>query len=150
MFRISERYEGYSDVIPTRPPSQPGLPNSFEGDEFLINQGKIDILLSEVSVGFGYAKKISNNVGFGVSLIGAYRDQTKWRYESYAAFDTTNQRTATSDLYIDIDYWAVRFSVKFGVSAEWDDLKLGATITTPSLAFKKASGGTDYASVNVK
>jgi hypothetical protein len=145
--RISERYEGYSDVIPTRPPSQPGLPNSFEGDEFLINQGKIDILLSEVSVGFGYANKVSSNVGFGVSVIGAYRDQTKWRYESYAAFDTTNQRTATSDLYIDVDYWAVRFSVKLGVSAEWDDLKLGATITTPSLAFKKASGGTDYASV---
>ena len=63
--RVSERYEGYSDVIPTRPPSQPGLPNSFEGDEFLINQGKIDILLSEVSVGFGYANKISDNVGIG-------------------------------------------------------------------------------------
>ena len=139
--RVSERYEGYSDVIPERPG------NAFVGDEFLINQGKIDILLSEVSVGFGYAKQVSNNVGLGLSFIGAYRDQTKWRYESYAAFDTTNQRTATSDLYIDVDYWAVRFSVKLGISAEWDDLKLGATVTTPSFAIKKASGGTDYASV---
>jgi hypothetical protein len=108
--RVSERYEGYADVIPTRPPSQPGLSNSFEGDEFLINQGKIDVLLSEVSVGFGYAKKISDNVGLGLTVIGAYRDQTKWRYESYAAYDSTNQRSATSDVYIDIDYWAVRFS----------------------------------------
>jgi hypothetical protein len=142
--RVSERYEGYADVIPTRPPSQPGFGNGFEGDEFLINQGKIDVLLSEVTVGFGYSKKISDNVGIGFTLLGAYRDQTKIRYESYAAFDTTNQRSATSDVYIDIDYWAVRFSGKFGISAEWDDLKLGATITTPSFALKKASGGTDY------
>ena len=143
--RISERYEGYSDVIPTR--SQPGYTNAFDGEEYLINQGKIDALLSEVSVGFGYSKKIADNVGIGFTLIGAYRDQTKIRYESYVAYDTTNQRGATSDLYIDLDYWAVRFSGKFGISAEWDDLKLGATITTPSIAFKKASGGTDYANL---
>ena len=144
--RVSERYEGYADVIPTR--LQPGLANAFEGDEYLINQGKLDVLLSEVSVGFGYSKKIADNVGIGFSLIGVYRDQTKIRYESYAAYDTINQRNATSDLYVDIDYWAVRFSGKFGISAEWDDLKLGATITTPSLAIKLASGGTDYASIN--
>jgi len=143
--RVSERFEGYSDVIPTR---DYGAENFFEGDEYLINQGKIDVLLSEVSVGFGYSKKIADNVGIGFTLIGVYRDQTKIRYESYAAYDTVNQRNATSDLYIDIDYWAVRFSGKFGISAEWDDLKLGATITTPSLAIKLASGGTDYASIN--
>jgi len=139
--RISERYEGYADVIPTRPG------NAFLGDEYLINQGKIDALLSEVTVGFGYSKKISDNVGIGFSLLGAYRDQTKIRYESYTAYDTLNQRAATSDIYVDIDYWAVRFSGKFGISAVWDDLKLGATITTPSFAIKKASGGTDQASL---
>ena len=140
--RISERFEGYSDVIPTRTQT-----NLFEGDEFLINQGKIDALLSEVSVGFGYSKKISDNVGLGVTLLGAYRDQTKIRYESYVAYDTLYQRAATSDVYIDLDYWAVRFSAKFGVAAEFDNLKLGATITTPSFAIKKFSGGTDQASV---
>jgi len=145
--RVSERYEGYADVIPTRPPSQPGFGNGFEGDEYLINQGKIDMLLSEVSVGFGYSKKISDNVGIGFSLIGAYRDQTKIRYESYAAYDSANQRAATSDVYVDIDYWAVRFSGKFGISAVWDDLKLGATFTTPSIAIKLASGGTDGANL---
>ena len=139
--RISERYEGYADVIPTR------TGNAFLGDEYLINQGKIDALLSEVTVGFGYSKKISDNVGIGFSLLGAYRDQTKIRYESYAAYDSANQRAATSDVYVDIDYWAVRFSGKFGISAVWDDLKLGATITTPSFAIKKASGGTDQASL---
>jgi hypothetical protein len=151
--RISERYEGYADVIPTRPPPQPGPGNAFEGDEYLINQGKIDMLLSEVSVGFGYSQKISDNVGIGVSLIGAYRDQTKIRYESYAAYDSTYQRAATSDLYVDVDYWAVRFSGKFGIAAEWEKLKLGVTITTPSVAIKWASGGTDQASLtsnNVK
>jgi len=145
--RVSERFEGYADVIPTRPPAQPGSGNMFEGDEYLINQGKIDMLLSEVSVGFGYSRKIADNVGIGFSLIGAYRDQTKIRYESYAAFDSANQRSATSDLYVDVDYWAVRFSGKFGISAEWEKLKLGATITTPSIAMKVASGGTDGASV---
>jgi hypothetical protein len=143
--RVSERYEGYNDVIPTR--SQPGFANEFEGDEYLINQGKIDALLSEVSVGFGYSKKISDNVGIGVTMLGAYRDQTKIRYESYTAYDTTNQRAATSDVYVDLDFWAVRFSAKFGIAAEWDDIKLGATITTPSFAIKKASGGTDHASL---
>jgi len=144
--RVSERYEGYADVIPTRPPSRPGEGNGFEGDEYLINQGKLDVLLSEVTVGFGYSTKIASNVGIGFSLLGAYRDQTKTRYEWYMAFDSTNQRSATSDLYVDIDYWAVRFSGKFGILAEWEKLKLGATITTPSIAMKVASGGTDAAS----
>jgi hypothetical protein len=145
--RVSERYEGYADVIPTRPPSQAGLANTFEGDEYLINQGKLDVLLSEVTVGFGYSTKIADNVGIGFSLLGAYRDQTKIRYESYAAFDSANQQSATSELYVDVDYWAVRFSGKFGISAEWEKLKLGATITTPSIAMKVASGGTDGASL---
>ncbi len=123
--RISERFEGYADVIPTRPPSVPGAPKMFEGNEYLINQGKIDMLLSEVSVGFGYSRKISDNVGVGVTLIGAYRDQTKERLETYSAYDTLNQRTATTDLYVDIDYWAVRFSLKFGIAAEWEKLKFG-------------------------
>jgi hypothetical protein len=143
--RISERYEGYADVIPTR---QIGSENYFTEDEYLINQGKIDALLSEVTVGFGYSKKLSENVGIGFSLLGAYRDQTKIRYESYVAYDTTNQRSATSDVYVDLDYWAVRFSGKFGISAVFDNLKLGATITTPSIALKWASGGTDYANLS--
>ena len=145
--RVSERYEGYVDVIPTRPPLQPGLGNTFEGKEYLINQGKLDVLLSEVTVGFGYSQKIADNVGLGFSILGAYRDQTKIRYESYTAFDSTYGRSATSNLYLDIDYWAVRFSAKFGISAEWEKLKLGATITTPSISMKVASGGTDGASV---
>jgi hypothetical protein len=146
--RVSERYEDFLDVIPTRPPTFPGSGNTFEGDEYLINQGKLDVLLSEVSVGFGYSRKIADNVGIGLTIIGAYRDQTKIRYETYAAFDTTQRRTASSDVYIDIDYWAVRFSLKFGISAEWEKLKLGATITTPSLAIKRASGGTAHASLS--
>ncbi len=145
--RISERYEGYADVIPSRPPTDPGLPNAFEGNEMLINQGKLDALLSEVSVGFGYSKMIADNIAVGVTLLGAYRDQTKIRYETYAAFDTTYQRTASTDIYAETDYWAVRFSGKFGISAKFEKLKLGATITTPSLALKTASGGTDHASL---
>jgi hypothetical protein len=143
--RISERFEGYVDVIPTR---QNGSADYFAEDEYLINQGKIDALLSEVTVAFGYSKKLSDNVGIGFSLLGAYRDQTKIRYESYAAYDTTNQRAATSDVYVDLDYWAVRFSGKFGISAVYDDFKLGATITTPSIALKWASGGTDHANLS--
>ena len=94
-------------------------------------------------------KRFPTTSGIGFSLIGAYRDQTKIRYESYAAYDSANQRTATSDVYVDIDYWAVRFSGKFGISVEWEKLKLGATITTPSIAIKLASGGTDGASITL-
>ena len=145
--RVSERYEGYADVIAPRPHSQQGSGNLFEGEEFLINQGKLDVLLQEVTVCLGYSRKLSDNVGIGFSLLGAYRDQTKVRYESYAAFDTTYQRSATTDAYIDVDYWAVRLSGKFGISAEWDELKLGATITTPGIPLKFASGATDGASI---
>lgn len=144
--RSSERFEGTKDVIPTRPPPQPGLKNSFEDEEFLIDQGKLDALLQEVTVGFGYSRKIADNVGVGFTFLGAYRDQTKQRYESYAAYDTTYQRSATTDFYLDVDYWAVRILGKFGISVEWDNLKLGATLTTPSIALKFASGGTDGAS----
>jgi hypothetical protein len=146
--RSSERFEGYTDVIPSRPPLPGGSRNAFEGEELLLNQGKLDVILNEVTVGFGYSKKISDNVGWGVTFFGAYRDQTKERYESYSAFDTSYQRSATTDLYVDIDYWAVRIFAKFGISAHWEKLKLGATITTPSLPLKTASGGTDYASIS--
>jgi hypothetical protein len=142
--RASERYEGFEDVIPSRPPPPGGTSNAFDGEELLINQGKLDALLQEVSVGFGWSRKISDNLGIGFSLFGAYRDQTKIRYESYQAFDTTYQRSATTDIYIDIDFWALRFYGKFGLSAEWEDLKIGITVTTPSIAF--IGGGTDGAS----
>jgi hypothetical protein len=145
--RVSERYEGYADVIPPRPPSIPGFDSAFKNEEFLINQGKLDALLSEVTVGFGYSKKLSDNVGIGFTLLGAYRDQTKIRIESYSAFDSVYQRAATTDLYTETDYWAVRFSGKFGISAEFEDMKFGATITTPSISMKFASGGTDHASL---
>jgi len=145
--RISERYEGYDDVIPSRTPSVPGMDSAFKDAEFLINQGKLDALLSEVSVGFGYGKKLSDNISLGFTLIGAYRDQTKIRIESYSAFDSTYQRAATTDIYTETDYWAVRFSGKFGISAEFEDMKFGATITTPSISMKIASGGTDHASL---
>jgi hypothetical protein len=145
--RVSERYEGYDDVIPSRPPPYNGLDSAFQNEEFLINQGKLDALLSEVSVGFGYGKKLSDNISLGFTLIGAYRDQTKIRIESYSAFDSTYQRAATTDVYTETDYWAVRFSGKFGISAEFEDMKFGATITTPSISMKFASGGTDHASL---
>jgi len=146
--RVSERYEGFYDAVDERPPSTPGRPPMFGNDEYLVNQGKLDVLLSEVTVGFGYARKLSKNVGIGATLLGAYRDQTKIRYESYYAFDTTYQRSAVSDLYVDIDFWAIRFSGKFGINAVFDDWKLGATITTPSLPIKYFSGGTDYANAS--
>ena len=72
--RVSERFEGYKDVIPTRPHPIPGFGNAFEGEEFIINQGKFDVLLQEVTVCLGYSKRISDNIGIGVSLLGAYRD----------------------------------------------------------------------------
>lgn len=151
--RSSEKFEGFADVIPSRPPSAPGFGNLFEGDEFLLNQGKLDFLLQEVTVCFGYSRKVADNVGIGFSLLGAYRDQTNVRNEYYTAFDTTYQRSATTNIYIDVDYWAVRFAGKFGIQAEWDNVKLGATLTTPSLPVKFASGATDgasFSSNNVK
>jgi len=144
--RISERYEGFYEAIPER--TGDGQPTTFSNNEFLINQGKIDALLSEVTVGFGYSRKMSDDIGLGVTLLGAYRDQTKIRYESYYAFDTTNQRSGTSDIYAEIDFWAIRFSLKFGIQAEFDDFKLGATITTPSLPIKYFSGGTSHANAS--
>ena len=143
--RASERYEGYNDIIPGRPLLQTGFNNTFVGEELLINQGKFDALLQEVSVGFGYSRKLSENTGFGFSLFGAYRDQTKIRYETYQAYDTTDQRSATTDFYIDTDYWALRFYGKFGISTHWKTFKLGFTLTTPSVAF--LGGGTDGASL---
>lgn len=143
--RVSERYEGYNDVIPARPYFQNVFNNAFEGKELLINQGKLDVLLQEVSVGFGYSKKIGENIGLGFSLFGAYRDQTKLRYETYQAYDTSSQRSATTDLYLDIDFWALRFYGKFGISADFEKFKLGLTLTTPGIPF--IGGGTDGANL---
>jgi hypothetical protein len=82
---------------------------------------------------------------FQFTILGAYRDQTKFVLNTIP-HDTAYQRTATTDVYLEIDYWAVRFSGKFGISAEWEKFKLGLHLQR-RFGNKVVKRGTDGASV---
>ena len=147
--RTSARYEGYLDVIPSRPCSNTINQEVFVGNEFLINQGIFHSSLQEVTFGLGWGRKISDNISIGATLLGAYRNQTKLRDEKYYALDTLSQKMTSSSIYSDIDYYAIRVFGKIGIAAEWDDIKLGAAITLPSIhVHSGAIDGASFTSTN--
>lgn len=143
--KTSARYEGYKDIIPTRPSGNLGSPDIFVGDEFLINQWIFQSFLQEVTFGVGWGRKINDNVSIGATFLGAYRDQTKLRNETYNAIDTASNRMASSNVYVDINYFAIRIFGKLGIAAQWKNIKVGAALTLPSIHL--LSGTIDGASL---
>lgn len=103
---------------------------SFQGEEKFIGQIFASSQVTELWGGMSWAHKARPNISIGTTAFFAFRNQTQNQTTMARA---TNDRTiATADKMDYIDFWNVRFLLKFGVAAEFDTLKVGMTLTTPS------------------
>ncbi len=89
--------------------------------------------LNEYWGGFSWASPVlRDRVGLGVSWYVAYRDQnSRTQLLTQAVSDTAGGSSAT--VYDEFSFYNIRTLLKIGASFEWEEFRLGFTLTTPSL-----------------
>ncbi len=115
---------------------------AFDGVEDYRGQFSYNSKVSEILGGLSWSTNIYPNFSFGVSGFLALRSQ---RYNTSSVARTTNEYSAfiaSEDQFSDADFYNLRTFLKFGVAADFDELKLGLTLTTPSVSlYGKGSVG---------
>ncbi len=135
-FRINER----ADITDRLQAALPGL-------EFASTGVQYESRLREYWVGGSWSRKISERIGFGVSPFVAVRNQ---RARSQSLTQALGQAggggIALSNQSYDYYHW--RLLLKAGVSTDWEEWKLGFTVTTPSLGlFGSGDSGLDLSAI---
>ncbi len=100
--------------------------NNFIGDVRL--NGK----LNEIWVGLTWARKLSHNIGFGVSQYLAVRSHRS-RYEALVQGLNIDGSTALANDGQEYKYRDWRTLWKFGLGIDFNNLTMGLSLTTPSL-----------------
>ena len=122
--RIEKNQEVFSDIY-----HKDGTV-SFQGEENFIGQVFASSQVTELWGGMSWANKVRPNISIGTTAFFAFRNQTQNQTTMARA---VNERTIASVDKMDyIDFWNIRLLLKFGVAAEFDALKVGMTLTTPS------------------
>lgn len=124
--KASARRETYADIIPAFEDGQ------FAGEEDYVGQYYLDASLTEMWGGLSWARKLNEKIAIGTTLFLAMRNQNQTQSTNVSA--TKFFDTARSTLYENIDFWNIRGLLKFGMSADFDALKLGLVMTTPSVS----------------
>ena len=106
----------------------------FDGMEEYRGQFTYDSDVSEMWGGLSWANRLHDNVSMGVSAFFALRDQSFSKTMFARVTNPGSKYIASQDFFTNADYINVRGLLKFGIAAEFDALKLGATITTPSVS----------------
>jgi long-subunit fatty acid transport protein len=108
----------------------------FDGYEEYRGQFLFDSKVSEIWGGISLARKLKNNVSVGVSGFLALRDQ-KLNYSTLARVanieNVTSDSIAMENRFQTTDFYNVRMLMKFGVLMDLNPIKLGATLTSPSV-----------------
>ncbi|MDM8566086.1 hypothetical protein QUF74_10585 [Candidatus Halobeggiatoa sp. HSG11] len=116
-----EKYGDYSGI-------------TFDGPEDYRGQFSYNSKVSEMLGGASWATDVLPYVSVGVSGFLALRSQ-RYSISSIArAANTESGFIASEDKFSDADFYNIRTFFKFGVAADFDELKLGATLTTPSIS----------------
>ena len=87
---------------------------------------------SEYWAGITWAKALGQDVGIGVTVYGALRNQRTRRNFDFAA-SLPDGSVETVNGIEDLDYWNTRTLAKLGVGFSRPSYSLGMTLTTPSL-----------------
>jgi len=125
---MSERTEKSIDVINDIQPQNGAV--YFQGEEKFIGQVIASSEVTELWGGLSWAHKVYPNISVGATAFLAMRNQSQ-----NLAIDVrvvNGDTMATVDKLDYLDFWNIRYLVKFGVAADFNALKLGLTITTPS------------------
>ena len=104
------------------------------GPEDYIGQFTYDQQINEYWGGLSYAYKATPNVSVGLTNFLAYRSENR---NSSALVRTVNPQFPDAFVVADntslVDYDSLRLLWKLGAAAEFDALKLGISVTTPSV-----------------
>ncbi len=89
--------------------------------------------INEVWGGIGWARKVENPIGLGVTMYGAFRNQ-KGRTQVIAQALSSQDTGAALTSIQDFNYWNFRLVWKAGVMYDGDRVGFGVSITTPGLS----------------
>lgn len=130
------------------------LKNPFNpGDEDYIGQYNFDESLNEYWAGLSYAYKASDTVSLGLTNFFALRNQEVLQLFNARAVNRGNFTTVNTGLYdslATVDYTDLRLLWKAGAAVDLNPVKLGLTITTPSVnLYGDATAGVDVTAANL-
>lgn len=102
------------------------------GDEDFIGSFQFDSDTEEYWAGLGFGWAITDWLAIGITHFGALRFETRGASVTTRAVGS-NAEVYGADSHVGWDLWNVRMLWKAGISVELDGLKMGLTVTTPSL-----------------
>ncbi|MCP4107213.1 MAG: hypothetical protein GY749_17005 [Desulfobacteraceae bacterium] len=136
--RMSGRRVQISDILSSNPdyldPVELDSGTAFDGDEEYRAQFSYDSDVKELWGGLSYARKVHARFSLGMSAFLAFRNQS---YSLTQFARVTNLDTfyiASEDDFSNADFYNVRALAKFGAAADFGALRMGATLTTPSVS----------------
>jgi len=103
---------------------------SFQGEEDFIGQLITSSKVTELWAGLSWAHKLRPHISMGATAFFALRNQSQ--SETLTARVVNGNTIATADKVDYVDFWNIRTLLKWGITADLEELKLGLTITTPS------------------
>ena len=106
---------------------------SFQGDEDFIGQLIVGSDVTELWGGLSWAHQVHPNISVGATGFVAMRNQSQSK--AITARAVNGDIIASADRLDYIDFWNIRGLLKLGIAADFEPLKLGLTVTTPSLNF---------------
>ncbi|MCK5877359.1 MAG: hypothetical protein KAG43_06975, partial [Candidatus Marithrix sp.] len=107
---------------------------AFQGVEDYRSQFTYSSEVTEMLGGLSWSTNIYPHISLGVSSFFGYRTQSYNNSKVARAVNNNSQFVASEDKFSDADFYNVRTFFKFGIAADFDKLKLGATLTTPSVS----------------
>ncbi|MBP7706466.1 MAG: hypothetical protein KA243_04375 [Candidatus Aminicenantes bacterium] len=119
---VSVSSAGIRDVLPERP-----------GAEDYVTQFKLDEKIAESWFGLTWSYKIGRNTGVGLTQYVAARSHRASVQELVEALDGSG-RAALALGSRQYRYSHIRVLWKFGLACDYDDITVGLTLTTPSVA----------------
>ncbi|SFT39112.1 hypothetical protein SAMN04489724_0550 [Algoriphagus locisalis] len=104
------------------------------GQEDLVSESGIITKVQETTVALGIGKKLSPNLGFGISLLNTLRTLNySYRFSAKALTNSDDYFLISRTQNEFINYFAARTSLKLGLNYQKGTYGLGLAITTPGL-----------------
>lgn len=102
--------------------------------KFYRGQFTYDSEVSEFWAGLSWAHQVRDNFSIGISGFFAFRKQSFNTAQFGRMANIDSEFVASQDSFLNMDFYNVRGLLKFGAAADFDALKIGAALTTPSVS----------------
>ncbi|MEP1954746.1 MAG: hypothetical protein ABJJ26_07400, partial [Algoriphagus sp.] len=119
------RIEGNFEIAPE---------NISPGKEEVVSESGINTKLQETTLAVGFGKKLSPNLGFGLSLLNTIRTvDYSYRFSAKTLTNSQDYYLISRTQNEFINYFALRTALKVGLNFQKESYGLGIAVTTPSL-----------------